>query len=63
MGVEREMGRFLGFPMRRRKYRGGSSHDRAGRGMSSVETRGQAGMSYLSSELSVLDVLNIGLEL
>lgn len=34
-GVERGIGLLVGFPMRSRKYSGGSSHDRAGLGISS----------------------------
>lgn len=38
-GVERGIGLFIGFPMRSRRYRGGSSQDRAGLGMSSDEIK------------------------
>jgi hypothetical protein len=35
-GVDRGMGLSNGFPIRRRRYRGGSSQERAGRGISST---------------------------
>lgn len=35
MGVERGITRPIGLPIRNRRYNGGSSHERAGLGMSS----------------------------